>query len=80
MKSLTIRDIPESVYRELKRRAAASRRSLNSEVLVCLEREMMSQRVGAERALARADAIREHVRVPYLTDEELRRGRDEGRP
>lgn len=80
MKSLTLRDIPEPLYRELKRRAAASRRSLNSEVLVCLERVLASQRLAPDAALARADAIREHIRLPWLTDEELRRARDEGRP
>lgn len=80
MKSLTIRDIPEGVYWELKRRAATRRRSLNAEVLVCLERAVLSRRLPADEALARAEAIRERIRVPYLSEAALRAARDEGRP
>jgi plasmid stability protein len=79
VKSLTIRDIPEGVYRELKRRAAAARRSLNAEVLVSLEHAVQERRLPADAALARADAIRERVTVPYLTDRDIRAARDAGR-
>ena len=37
MISITIKGIPEETHRELKKRAAAHRRSLNSEVIFTLE-------------------------------------------
>ncbi|MBU2444899.1 MAG: Arc family DNA-binding protein, partial [Bacteroidetes bacterium] len=38
MPSLTIKNIPEKVYKNLKRRAEFHRRSINSEVINCLEK------------------------------------------
>lgn len=37
MASLTVRDIPEPLYRQLKAAAAASHRSLNKEIIARLE-------------------------------------------
>ena len=80
MKTLTIKGIPEPLYRELKRRAKASRRSLNSEAIVCLETVALTARVPAEDVLARVAAVRERVRGPYLRDAELRAAKNAGRP
>jgi plasmid stability protein len=38
MATMTIKDIPDSVHRQLKRQAVRHHRSLNQEVIVCLER------------------------------------------
>lgn len=80
MKTLTIKGIPELLYRELKRRAKASRRSLNSETIMCLETVALAGRVPAEDVLARVAAVRERVRGPYLRDAELRAAKNPGRP
>ena len=37
MPTLTIKSLPDELYHHLKARAEANRRSLNSEILVCLE-------------------------------------------
>ena len=37
MPAMTIKGIPEETYRRLKAAAAASRRSLNSQAIVCIE-------------------------------------------
>jgi len=79
VKSLHIKGVPEDIYRELKARAKANRRSLNSEVVFCLERVLKGRPRTAAELLARVDAIRERVRVPYLTDEELNAAKRRGR-
>lgn len=56
MRTLTIKGIPDELYKRLKRRAAERHRSINSEVLVYLEGALRSQPVDAEALLARADA------------------------
>jgi plasmid stability protein len=53
MPSLTIKGIPDRLVRRLKKRAIANRRSLNSEVIRCLE-----QAAGRDR---RGHAGREHL-------------------
>lgn len=79
MKNLTLKNIPEPLYRRLKELAARNRRSLNSEVIHRLERSIGAAPIDAEALLARARAVRERAEVPYLTDETLRAARDEGR-
>lgn len=80
MLTLTIKGIPDKVYRRLKKRAAANRRSLNSEVLVCLEQAVAAEPVDAAVILARADALRERLRTAPLTEARLRAAKNAGRP
>ena len=80
MPTLTIKGIPDSLYQRLKTRAADNRRSLNSEVLVCLELAVAAEVVDPRVALARADAIRSTVNVPRLTEARLRAAKTAGRP
>ena len=80
MRTLTIKSIPDELYALLKRRAGEHRRSINSEVIVCLERTLRSRRLDPEAILARADAVRERLRMPAWTAEALREARSAGRP
>ena len=38
MRTITLKGIPEELYDRLEQNAVAHRRSINSEILVCLER------------------------------------------
>jgi plasmid stability protein len=80
MPSLTIKSLPDGLYKLLKARAAEHRRSINSEVLWCLETALRSRRVEPEALLARADAVRERLRMPAWTAERLRDAKSAGRP
>lgn len=80
MANLTIKGIPDDLYRRLKKAAARHRRSINSEVLVVLERVLRSGRVDAEERLRRADALRARLALPPLTEERLRAAKRKGRP
>ena len=80
MPTLTIKSIPEAVYRSLKRRAAMNRRSLNSEIIVCLEQAASLPSVAPERWLREADRFRESMHLSPLKESWLRRAKDTGRP
>lgn len=80
MATLTLKSIPDELYGQLKARAAKNRRSLNSEILVCLERAVSAESADPQKALAVADALRERLRVPPLTDSRLRAAKSHGRP
>ena len=80
MPTLTIKSMPDQLYRQLKERAAEHRRSLNGEVLVCLELAVAAETVDVEATLTRADRIRRKLRVPRLTDARLRAVKASGRP
>lgn len=80
MRTLTIKGVPDAVYRRLKARAAERRRSLNSEVLLCLEQAVAAEPVDSAALLARADRVRERLNVPALTEAALRGPKSRGRP
>jgi len=62
--TLTLKNVPDEVYRRLKAAAEAHRRSLNSEAIVCLESVLIPGRVDVADRLAAARAMR--ARLPKL--------------
>lgn len=65
MRQMTIRNIEDEVYRRLKDRAQASRRSLEAEVRAVLGQAVVPDRSGAAR---RAAALRARLRGHYRGD------------
>jgi len=56
--TLTLKNIPDDVYKRLKAAAEAHRRSLNSEAIVCLESVLLPGRISPAERVARARAMR----------------------
>jgi antitoxin FitA len=56
--TLTIRNLPTHIYESLKQSAEIHRRSMNSEVIICLETVLASTQVTTAEKLARARAVR----------------------
>ncbi len=79
MPTLTIKGLPDPLYRRLKEQADAHRRSLNGEIIVCLERAVGASRSDPTAWLAEARAFRQRLRLQPLTDRELRAARQAGR-
>lgn len=79
MPVLTIKGMPDDLYRRLKARAAANRRSLNSEIIFCLAD--ITSRVPPDSAalLKMADEVRNSVKLPFLTDKFLEAAINRGR-
>lgn len=80
MPTITLKNIPQDLYETLKMRAKRNRRSLNSEILVILEESVLPKPVDVETILAEAKALREQTPDYFLTEEVLRKAKDEGRP
>jgi antitoxin FitA len=78
--NLTIKNIPEPLVRRLKRRAAAHRRSLNLEVISCLEATVQAVPIDPETMLARVRALRGTPRGLRVNDALLARLKSAGRP
>lgn len=79
MPVLTIKGMPDSLYRRLKARAAANGRSLNSEIIFCLQD--ITGRVPPDSAalLKMVDATRNSVKLPFLTEKFLEAAINRGR-
>lgn len=82
MATLTIKNVPRDLYKQLKKRAAEHRRSMNGEAIVCLEHSLRSPRTdgGKDPFLAIAREMRKMTAGHVLTDEELEAAINEGRP
>lgn len=80
MATITLKNIPDDLYEKLKQRAMEHHRSVNSEVIVCLERVVQSGRVDPESFLPKLQALHKRIALPPLTEKFLREAKNEGRP
>lgn len=80
MTTFTVKNIPTDIYDLLKQSATANRRSINSEIIVCIEKVVKSRRVEVETLLTRAREIRKKTEGYVLTDNEIAKAKVEGRP
>jgi len=78
MATLTIKDLPDKLHRQLKARALQQHRSLNSHIIAVLEAATTPQRTDPETLLARATVLRSRV-GGKLTDSDLSVLRNTGR-
>ena len=80
MATVTIKNIPDPLYRALKQSAKSHHRSINGEVIRCLERVLLPRRVSDQELLEQLRRLREEPGVgPALSPEEIRAAIDEGR-
>lgn len=80
MATITVKNIPDDLYARLKEAAQLNRRSINSEIIMCIERALISQRMSTEEILARAREWRALTRDNPITDDELTAAKRAGRP
>lgn len=68
MSSITLKDIPTALHRALKEQARRHGRSLNKEILACLEAVMLPQKRDVKELLA--DIRKHRTQLPgRLTDD-----------
>jgi plasmid stability protein len=60
--TLTLKDLPADLHRKLKARAEQNGRSLNREVIECLEASVRPERVDVQAFLEEARAIRRSLK------------------
>lgn len=80
MPALTLKNIPDDLYKRLKESAQAHRRSLNSEIHYCVERTLIPYRIDVSEHISAARKIREKTANYPLTDDLLSSAKNTGRP
>lgn len=78
--TITLKGIPDDVYDRLKRSAEANRRSVNSEVIACLETLLLPKKTTAIQHLTAIRAIRAKLPQGAFKHEDIDRFKREGRP
>ncbi len=79
MPSITVKNIPEPIYKKLKQQAEAQHRSMNSEIIACLEQSVEPKRVSPDEILRQARMMRRKVKGS-LPAEEIQDAIAQGRP
>ena len=80
MATFTIKNIPPKLYEKLKQSAEINRRSINSEIIVCIEKSVRSQIIDAEKVLAKARKLRTLTQAVPVSNEEITLAKEDGRP
>ncbi len=82
MPTITLKNVPPNLHRKLKDQATHNFRSLNSEILACLTQSLESGSGDVEQVIADARSARTALAAQgvWVTDADIRRARDEGRP
>lgn len=62
--SITLKNIPDHVYNSLRAAADAHHRSLNGEIIACLEQSLLPAKNNAHEHLAKARELRQTL-APY---------------
>jgi len=77
--TITLKNIPEEIYLELKSAAKVHRRSLNSEVIACLERVLTPTRIDNDAHLTAARQIRDELKGKTFKVADIQKAIDQGR-
>ena len=80
MATITLKNIPDDLYKQLKETAKAHHRSINSELINCLEIVLQPKKVPVEQRLARLRSVRAQVGQNTVAHQEIRQAINEGRP
>ena len=80
MPAITLKNIPDELYRKLKKDASLHRRSINSEIIYCIEKVLKSHQFDKKVFVSEVDELRKTINAPPLTEKVLRYAKEEGRP
>ncbi len=80
MPTVTVKNIPEGLYERLKASAKVNRRSINSEIIVCIERTVASHQIDADEVIENARRLRRLTAEHPISHNEFDRAKSAGRP
>lgn len=80
MPTFTVKNIPADIFEKLKQAAETNRRSINSEIIACIERATRSHPIDPDLLLSNARKIRSKTASHPITADEFDQAKAIGRP
>lgn len=80
MATITLKNIPDDLYERLKVSAQNHHRSINSELINCLETVLQPRKLPTEEQLGRLRTIRPRIDPAAVSPDAIQQAIDEGRP
>ena len=78
MQAITVKNIPDDIHKLLKNIAKLNHRSLNNEIIYCLERYLKISRIDSASVLRKAHITRSKIKHQF-SDSEIQDAKNEGR-
>ncbi len=79
MANVTVKNIPDELYERLKTAAEINRRSINSEIIVCIENTVATRRIHPDQVLENARQLRRVTAGHPISDKGFSQAKAEGR-
>ena len=79
MPAVTVKNIPETLYNRLKEAASAHHRSINSELIHCLEQMLLPKQISPSEYLKRARELRRGIEADLVDIADIQDAINEGR-
>ncbi|MEJ2053031.1 MAG: Arc family DNA-binding protein [Calditrichaceae bacterium] len=80
MPSITIKNIPDRIYVQIKRSAKLNYRSINAEIIYRLQNSLEHKPKNVKQIIKEIEEIQANSSMPKLTDDFLRDAKNTGRP
>jgi len=79
MTAITVKNIPDNLYESLKISATTHRRSINSELIVCLEKVLLPAKATPQDHISVARKLRSQAKNTLLTNKDINNAKNAGR-
>jgi len=80
MPAITLKNIPEDLYDQIKKNAKINYRSLNSEILYILNQSLGHKQIDPVILISKIEKLQAKLSLPKLSDDILFQAKNEGRP
>lgn len=79
MATVTVKNIPDDLYKKLKGMAKTHRRSINNEIIYCIENTITSKKIDPDKFIAKIENFYKDMNIPLLTQDKLNNYKEQGR-
>ncbi len=79
MPAITVKNIPDTLYDNLKQSAHLNHRSINSEIIACLEKELLHKKLSTDQIVKDARLLRTKFKGKKANIEDIQFFINEGR-
>lgn len=80
MATVTVKNIPDELYEKLKADAEINRRSINSQIIVCIENAVGTRPIDVTETLDHARRLRRLTEERPIDDAAFNQAKADGRP
>lgn len=78
MQAITVKNIPDDIHKSLKNVAKLNHRSLNNEIIYCLEKHLKISKIDPVSIARKAQITRSKIKH-HFTDSEIQDAKNEGK-